>query len=97
MTVWAQSDDALAPPLFRDAGVVTVTPVAPNISVYRDLDGNSATVYQNSPQQSFYSNTDKQGHVTQGWIYNNYATTPLEMPPPIPQMGRSDWREPRSR
>ena len=60
-------------PNFLFPSPIRVTPWGPGMSTARDLDGNSLTIIQRSPQQSFYHFEDSKGRISQGYIWNNMA------------------------
>ena len=68
--------------LFPPDSTIRVTPWGPGISTYRDLDGNSATVYDLGPNQKSYYFRDLNGNMSSGYIYDNWTRRPLEASEP---------------
>lgn len=58
-----------APLIFSSPSVTVVHPT-PYSDFYTDYQGTSATVIQVAPNMSWYSQQDKSGHITQGYLFD---------------------------
>ena len=80
------ADDGSQPSFFSNSDSVTVIHPAPNVDYWYDQRGNSATILQEGPGLSRYSQQDRYGNITtQGYLLNPFPRhAPLDVPRSAP-------------